>query len=45
MSHPLDPLTAEEIGRVGAAVRDHVPDTELLFSSITLAEPSKESLG
>ncbi|HEY8060309.1 MAG TPA: primary-amine oxidase [Acidimicrobiales bacterium] len=44
MSHPLDPLTAEEIARVGAAVRDHVPGTDLLFSSITLAEPAKESL-
>ena len=44
MAHPLDPLSAEEIGRVGAAVRAHVPDTELLFSSITLAEPSKEAL-
>ncbi|HEY8060398.1 MAG TPA: hypothetical protein VID94_16660, partial [Acidimicrobiales bacterium] len=28
---------------MGAAVRDHVPDTDLLFSSITLAEPAKES--
>jgi primary-amine oxidase len=44
MAHPLDPLSAEEIGRVGAAVRAHVPDTEMLFSSITLAEPSKEAL-
>ncbi len=44
MAHPLDPLSEEEIGRVGAAVRAHVPDTGLLFSSITLAEPSKEAL-
>ncbi|HEY8058816.1 MAG TPA: hypothetical protein VID94_08690, partial [Acidimicrobiales bacterium] len=44
MSHPLDPLTAEEIARVGAAVRDHVPDRDLLFSSITLAEPAKSSV-
>jgi primary-amine oxidase len=44
MPHPLDPLTAEEIARVAAAVRAHASETDLLFSSITLAEPSKGSL-
>jgi primary-amine oxidase len=42
--HPVDPLTAEEITRVATAVRAHVPGIDLLFSSITLAEPSKGSL-
>jgi primary-amine oxidase len=41
--HPLDPLTAEEITRVAAAVRDRAAQTDLLFSSITLAEPSKSA--
>jgi primary-amine oxidase len=44
MPHPLDPLTAEEIVRVATAVRAHASETDLLFSSITLAEPSKGSL-
>jgi primary-amine oxidase len=42
--HPLDPLTAEEITRVAATVRDRVAVADLLFSSITLAEPSKSAL-
>jgi primary-amine oxidase len=44
MAHPLDPLSAEEILAAAQAVRDHLPGSELLFSSITLLEPSKESL-
>lgn len=44
MAHPLDPLTAEEIARVAGAVRAHAEGSDLLFCSITLAEPSKASL-
>jgi primary-amine oxidase len=42
-SHPLDPLTAEEIAAAVAAVRRaHDPGEQLRFVSITLREPSKE---
>src|SRR5688500_640168 len=44
MPHPLDPLTAEEIVRVAGAVRARATEADLLFSSITLVEPSKASL-
>ena len=44
VTHPLDPLTAEEIVRVAGAVRAHATETDLLFSSITLAGPSNAAL-
>ncbi|MFB7759575.1 primary-amine oxidase [Streptomyces xiamenensis] len=43
--HPLDPLTAEEITRVGEIVRAHPVFTDRThFSSIALAEPGKQVL-
>ncbi|MEV1046277.1 primary-amine oxidase [Streptomyces sp. NPDC049916] len=44
-SHPLDPLTAEEIARVAEIVRAHPVFTERThFSSVALSEPGKEAL-
>ncbi|MET4921434.1 primary-amine oxidase [Streptomyces sp. PSRA5] len=43
--HPLDPLTAKEITRVGEIVRVHPVFTDgTHFSSIALAEPGKPAL-
>jgi primary-amine oxidase len=44
-AHPLDPLTAEEIRQVAAAVRGgHAAGPGWRFASIELAEPAKEQL-
>ena len=42
-SHPLDPLAAEEVGRVVELVRAHQPGP-LRFVSVALAEPPKEDV-
>jgi primary-amine oxidase len=44
-AHPLDPLTAREIGQVAAVVRrEHATGPGWRFASIELAEPAKERL-
>ena len=44
-AHPLDPLSADEIAAAVAAVRHaHDPAGRLRFVSVTLAEPSKETV-
>src|SRR5271165_6837847 len=44
-SHPLDPLTADEISRVAATLRsESVLDERWRFASIELAEPAKDEL-
>jgi primary-amine oxidase len=44
--HPLDPLTADEISRAAAAVREGTDfGAGWRFASIELAEPGKEELG
>jgi len=44
-SHPLDPLTADEILTVTRAVRDH-PDlgSDVLFETVELKEPAKSAV-
>ena len=45
MTHPLDPLTAEEIGQAAAIVRrDRAVDGTWRFASIELREPAKADL-
>ncbi|MGE0424609.1 MAG: primary-amine oxidase [Reyranellaceae bacterium] len=44
-SHPLDPLTPDEIRRASAAVRAaHDLGTGMMFETISLREPDKETL-
>jgi primary-amine oxidase len=43
--HPLDPLTAEEVARVAAIVRErHAEGDQWRFASIELIEPAKATL-
>ncbi|MEM6705043.1 MAG: primary-amine oxidase [Acidobacteriota bacterium] len=44
MTHPLDPLSAEEIQRAVACFREHHDDDQAFFSSIGLVEPPKSSV-
>ena len=41
-THPLDPLSADEIGATAAAVRTRDGASDLVFAAITLREPDKE---
>ena len=41
MTHPLDPLSAEEITRAVAIVRDHLKTDHAYFASAGLVEPPK----
>jgi primary-amine oxidase len=44
-THPLDPLTAEEIERAVAVVRREIADhDDLRFCLVTLSEPSKQAV-
>jgi primary-amine oxidase len=46
ITHPLDPLSADEIAAVVAAIRSvKDPDNRMRFVSVTLQEPAKEVVG
>ncbi|ORZ18896.1 copper amine oxidase [Absidia repens] len=43
-SHPLDPLSAEEIVFTAQITRQAKPDMKMVFNTITLQEPSKKPM-